>query len=110
MAVKQPLSVAEAYMDFNPSPSFAIRGGRSEEVFADNMRFLWDDDVRFNGFHQSVTLPVSGGPSAFTGWNFAPVSTFSNPDITCCRPRRRMPQPAIRWAGRFGMRRCFIRV
>ena len=27
-----------------------------EEVFADTMRFLWDDDVRFNGFQQIAKL------------------------------------------------------
>lgn len=65
MAVKQPLSVAEAYMDFHPSPSFAIRGGRMEEVFADDMRFLWDNDVRFNGFHQIVRVPLGSGALGF---------------------------------------------
>ena len=30
-----------------------LRAGRIEEIFADNMRFLWDDDVRFNGFDQT---------------------------------------------------------
>ncbi len=55
---KHPFSIAEAYVDFHPNSKFAVRGGRMEEVFADNMRFLWDDDVRFNGFQQLVTIPV----------------------------------------------------
>src|SRR5439155_14100778 len=32
-------------------------------VFADNMRFVWDDDVRFNGFQEVLKLPV-GKPGA----------------------------------------------
>ncbi len=65
MAVKQPFSVAEAYVDFHPSPNFSMRGGRMEEVFADNMRFLWDDDVRFNGFHQILRVPLGSGAPGF---------------------------------------------
>jgi hypothetical protein len=57
---KHPFSVAEAYVDFHPTSRFATRGGRMEEVFADNSRFLWDDDVRFNGFHQIVKIPFGG--------------------------------------------------
>ena len=55
---KHPFSIAEAYVDFHPTPKLALRAGRMEEVFADNMRFLWDDDVRFNGFHQIIKVPV----------------------------------------------------
>lgn len=55
---KHPFSIAEAYIDFHPTPNFALRGGRMEEIFADNMRFLWDDDVRFNGFHQIIQVPI----------------------------------------------------
>jgi Putative porin len=65
MAVKHPFSLSEAYVDFHPSSRFSIRGGRMEEVFADNMRFLWDDDVRFNGFHQIVRLPLGDGGLGF---------------------------------------------
>jgi len=58
MAAKHPFSIAEAYLDYHPSPNVTLRGGRMEEVFADNSRFLWDDDIRFNGFHQIVRFPV----------------------------------------------------
>jgi hypothetical protein len=58
IVAKHSFSVAEAYIAFLPSSKFEMRGGRMEEAFADNMRFLWDDDVRFNGFQQSLTLPV----------------------------------------------------
>jgi len=56
---KHPFSIAEGYVDFHPNSNIALRGGRMEEVFADNMRYLWDDDVRFNGFQQIVKLPIN---------------------------------------------------
>ncbi len=58
ISVKHPFSIAEAYVDFHPNSNLALRGGRMEEVFADNSRFLWDDDIRFNGFQQLVTIPI----------------------------------------------------
>ncbi len=56
---KHPFSIAEAYVDYRPNSRVTLRAGRSEEIFADNMRFLWDDDVRFNGFQQTVRLPLT---------------------------------------------------
>jgi putative porin len=63
MASKHPFFISEGYVDFHPGKIFSIRGGRMEEVFADNNRFLWDDDVRFDGFHQIVKAPISGNSS-----------------------------------------------
>ena len=60
---KNPFSLAEAYVDYHPNKQFSIRGGRMEEVFADTMRFLWDDDVRFNGFQQIARLPLNSNNS-----------------------------------------------
>ncbi len=58
---KHPFSIAEAYVNFRPNSRIALRGGRMEEVFADGSRFLWDDDARFNGFHQIVRIPLESG-------------------------------------------------
>ena len=63
MVAKHPFFISEGYIDFHPSSKFTIRGGRMEEVFADNMRYLWDDDVRFNGFQQIVKLPIDSNNS-----------------------------------------------
>lgn len=61
ITAKHPFAIAEAYIDYHPSPNFSLRGGRMEEVFADHMRFLWDDDIRFNGFHQVARFPIHSG-------------------------------------------------
>ncbi len=63
VAVKHIFSLAEAYVDFHPNSKFSIRGGRMEEVFADNMRFLWDNDIRLNGFQQILKLPIDANNS-----------------------------------------------
>ncbi len=67
LAAKHPFSIAEAYINFHLNSKFSMRGGRMEEVFADNMRFLWDDDVRFNGFQQIVKVPLESNSLGFTG-------------------------------------------
>lgn len=41
--------LTEYYGDYHPSKNLGFRAGRMEEVFADNEKFLFDDDVRFNG-------------------------------------------------------------
>ena len=80
MAAKHPFSIAEAYVDYHPSARVSLRGGRMEEIFADNMRFLWDDDVRFNGFHQSANIPL--GSKVFKSIEFRSAEYFlSNPNV-----------------------------
>jgi len=80
MAVKHAFSIAEAYVDYHPSPRVSLRGGRMEEVFADNMRFLWDDDVRFNGFQQIATIPLNS--KAIKTVEFRAAEYFlSNPNV-----------------------------
>jgi Putative porin len=79
LAVKHAFSVAEAYVDYHPNNRISLRGGRMEEVFADNMRFLWDDDVRFNGFQQNATISV--GSKALKTIEFRAGEYFlSNPN------------------------------
>ena len=80
MAAKHPFSVAEAYVDYHPNSRVSLRGGRMEEVFADNMRFLWDDDVRFNGFQQIATIPLAS--KTFKSIEFRSGEYFlSNPNV-----------------------------
>src|SRR5438552_9183105 len=51
-----------------------------EEVFADNTRFLWDDDVRLNGFQQIATVPL--GSKVVKSIEFRSGEYFlSNPNV-----------------------------
>jgi hypothetical protein len=80
LAVKQPFSLAEAYVDYHPNSNLSLRSGRMEEVFADNMRFLWDDDVRFNGFQQNATIHLKS--KTFKTIEFRSGEYFlSNPNV-----------------------------
>jgi len=82
MTVKQPFSISEAYVDFHPNAKVSLRGGRMEDVFADDTRFLWDDDLRFNGFHQTVKLPLATNPLGLTSVDFrAGEYILSNPAV-----------------------------
>src|SRR5438132_1442565 len=49
---RHPFFISEAWIDYHPNSNVSLRGGRMEEIYADNSRFLWDDDVRFNGFNE----------------------------------------------------------
>ena len=76
--IRAPIFISEGWADFHPNKKFSVRGGRMEEVFADNTRFLWDDDVRFNGFQQIVKMPINENNS----FEFrAAQYILSNPNI-----------------------------
>jgi len=83
MNAKHPFSVAEARVDFHPHKNFSMRGGRMPEVFRRRTRFVWDDDVRFNGFQQIARLPLADGPLGLKSVEFrAGEYLLSNPNIT----------------------------
>ena len=39
-------------MEYRPTKSVTLQGGRVQSIFADNSRFIFDDDIRFNGFNE----------------------------------------------------------
>lgn len=87
VVAKHPFSIAEAYVDFHPSSRFSLRGGRMEEVFADNSRFLWDNDVRFNGFQQVVKLPLAGNALGIKSVEFRSGEyILTNPNVVVLSP------------------------
>jgi hypothetical protein len=53
VSTRAPISISEAYIDFRPTKSLTLRAGRTAELFADNRQFVYDDDIRFNGFHET---------------------------------------------------------
>jgi len=52
LSARAPISISEAWIEYRPNRSFMFQGGRVQNVFADNSRFLFDDDIRFNGFNE----------------------------------------------------------
>lgn len=55
IAVRAPFSLSEAWIEYRPNKSWQLQGGRVLDIFADNSRFLFDDDIRFNGFNERYT-------------------------------------------------------
>lgn len=52
LTARAPFSISEAWIEYRPTKSVQLQAGRVQSIFADNSRFLFDDDVRFNGFNQ----------------------------------------------------------
>jgi uncharacterized coiled-coil protein SlyX len=55
-ATRHPFFISEAWIDFHPNKPTQLQAGRLQEIFADNSRFLFDDDIRFNGFNEKYTV------------------------------------------------------
>jgi hypothetical protein len=53
ISTRAPFSLAEAYLDLTPLKGLSFRIGRTPELYADNRQFIYDDDIRFNGFHEN---------------------------------------------------------
>ncbi len=52
LTVRAPVAVSEAWIDYRPTKSLQFQVGRVENIFHDNSRFLFDNDIRFNGFNE----------------------------------------------------------
>lgn len=86
---KHPFFISEAYVDFHPGPNFSIRGGKLENIYADNFRFYWDDDVRFNGFNERLrkgNVEFRAGQYFFINPNAFSVSNTSPLTLAGLRP------------------------
>ena len=81
--------LSEVWGDFHPNKVLSLRGGKMSEVFADNARFLIDDDVRLNGFQEiaksqstssslgKVTVEFRAGQYIFTNPNVQVLASNS---------------------------------
>lgn len=73
----QPFFINEAWIDYHPKRSVQLQGGRVQEIFADNSRFLFDDDVRFNGFNERFSFGQGGASIELRAGQY----WFSNPNV-----------------------------
>ena len=74
---RHPFFINEAWIDYHPNKSVQLQGGRVQEVFADNSRFLFDDDVRFNGFNEKFSFGRGNTNVELRAGQY----WFSNPNI-----------------------------
>src|SRR2546425_8799685 len=56
MNTRHPFFISEAWIDYHPNKATQLQGGRLQEIFADNSRFLFDDDIRVNGFNEKYVV------------------------------------------------------
>jgi hypothetical protein len=81
-AVRHPFFLSEAWIDYHPRKSIQLQGGRVQEVFADNSRFLFDDDIRFNGFNEKYIWALKKKPLDLSSIEFrAGQYILTNPNV-----------------------------
>ena len=84
---RHPLFINEAWVDYHPIKAVQLQGGRVQEIFADNSRFLFDDDIRFNGFNEKYVLALKKNAGHFSNIDFrAGQYILSNPNVAIITP------------------------
>src|SRR5947208_4901159 len=81
-ATRHPLFISEAWIDFHPNKATQLQAGRLQEIFADNSRFLFDDDIRFNGFNEKYVVSFKRNSLKVSSLELrAGQYIFSNPNV-----------------------------
>ncbi|MGZ8842983.1 MAG: putative porin, partial [Pyrinomonadaceae bacterium] len=79
---RHPFFISEAWVDFHPNKAVQLQAGRVLEIFADNSRFLFDDDIRFNGFNEKYVLSFKKNGLKASSLEFRAGQYFlSNPNV-----------------------------
>ena len=87
ITARPPVSVSEAWIEYRPTKSIQLQGGRVQSVFADNSRFLFDDDIRFNGFNERYVANFKPNGAYFSSLELrAGQYIFSNPNVAVIAP------------------------
>jgi putative porin len=85
--VRHPFFLSEAWIDYHPNKAVQLQAGRVQEVFADNTRFLFDDDIRFNGFNEKYAWSLKKKPLGLSSIEFrAGQYILSNPNVAIIAP------------------------
>jgi len=87
MTVRAPFALSEAWIEYRPTKSWQLQGGRVQDIFADNSRFLFDDDVRFNGFNERYTHAFKPNGAYLSSLEFrAGQYILSTPNVAVIAP------------------------
>jgi uncharacterized coiled-coil protein SlyX len=85
--LRAPFSLSEAWIEYRPTKSIQLQGGRVQNVFADNSRFLFDDDMRFNGFNERYTAAFKPNGARVSSLEFrAGQYILSTPNVAVIAP------------------------
>src|SRR5689334_8166320 len=87
ITTRAPISINEAWVEYRPKKAVTLQGGRVQEVFADNSRFLFDDDIRFNGFNEKYVAAFKPNDFRLASLEFrAGQYIFTNPNVAVIAP------------------------
>jgi len=87
IAVRAPFALSEAWIEYRPTKSWQLQGGRVLDIFADNSRFLFDDDLRFNGFNERYTHSFKSNGAYVSSLEFrAGQYILSTPNVAVIAP------------------------
>ena len=87
ITVRAPMSLSEAWIEYRPTKSLQLQGGRVLDIFADNSRFLFDDDVRFNGFNEKYVASFKPNAAHLSSLEFrAGQYILSTPNVAVITP------------------------
>lgn len=82
VTTRHPFFISEAWIDYHPNKATQLQGGRVLEIFADNSRFLFDDDIRFNGFNEKYVWSFKHNGFKASSLEFrAGQYILSNPNV-----------------------------
>lgn len=85
--VRHPFFLSEAWADYHPNKSIQLQAGRVQEIFADNSRFLFDDDIRFNGFNEKYTISLKKNAASVSSIELrAGQYILTNPNVAVIAP------------------------
>src|SRR4030095_16468510 len=87
MTVRHPFAISEAWMEYRPTKSVTLQGGRVQSIFADNSRFIFDDDIRFNGFNEKYVWSFQKNGAHVSNVDFrAGQYILSTPNVAIIAP------------------------
>ena len=87
ITARPPFSLSEVWIEYRPTKSVQFQGGRVPSIFADNSRFLFDDDIRFHGFNERYVANFKENSAYVSSLEFrAGQYIFSNPNVAVIAP------------------------
>src|ERR1051325_10966231 len=87
ITARAPFFISEAWIDYHPSKAIQLQAGRVQEIFADNSRFLFDDDIRFNGFNEKYVHSFKRNGAYLSSLELrAGQYILSNPNVAVITP------------------------
>ena len=87
VTARHPLFISEAWIEYRPTKKLQLQAGRVLEIFADNSRFLFDDDIRFNGFNEKYVATFKPNEAYLSSLELrAGQYILTNPNVALIAP------------------------